>query len=304
MHVCVVVAKLEEVNRMKARLEAKLRAKQLRKSAKGIEAHGTLEASDGTIVSGDTATPTRSVVKCDPLIIPTPEAGSNGGPPSESPSDMTTPTTSTTPLISPGFRTPSPPLHSRFMSPPSGASSRKRQHSPSPLPKASSTSTQRFGSLTPTPKRYLRFPTEGANTPEKASSFHDKMKQELKASKTWTEETYDELLDDELDGASLDALLSDDFDQVGTKDVKEIATVESSTDLSTTETGGRGTTNHSLTEIVENQRRKREAEIAALKAPKATFYTVAADLEPLSTSESTRLRHTSDFDPLTGLRIR
>ncbi|KAG0245655.1 hypothetical protein B0O80DRAFT_203756 [Mortierella sp. GBAus27b] len=318
------LAKLEELNRMKAQLEAKLRAKKLRK--KTTTTTTQQPSDDASATGGNTgdSTPSRSVNRCDPIMIPKPEVviSSSGGPPSDSPSDMTTPTTSTTPLISPGFRTPSPPHRSRFMSPPSGASSRKRQHSPSPLPKASLIPTHhtRYGSLTPTPKRHLRY-TGGAKTPEKASSFHDKMKQEMD-DKNWSEE-YD-LLDEELDGDLLDELLGDDFDQVGSEGTsaettkslgagdsqgKETAAEEGSTGVSTVETGEdggerHGATNLTLTEIVESQRQKREAEKAMLKAPKTTFYTIAADSGTLSTTESTQVRHTLDIDPLTGLRIR
>ncbi|KAF9366943.1 hypothetical protein BGX34_000064 [Mortierella sp. NVP85] len=315
------LAKLEEINRLKARLEAKLQAKQLRKMAKSTGTDNTQQASSNVPGSEDTTSRGRSVVKCDPIVIPSESSTLNNTstPPDNSYLDVTTPTTSITPLISPGFRTPSPPNLSRIMSPPSGASSRKRQHSPSPLPKSSSISVHRigYGSRTPTPKRHLRFP-EGANTPEKASSFNSKMKLEMEDRNTWTEDPYHDLLDDDLDGAILDALLEDEFDQTSetsvkstvvtthsdTGDDKETAAENGATDLPTTKAGEHGHSNPSLTEIVEAQRQKREAEIAMQKAPKSTFYTIAAESEPLSTEESTRLRHTLDFDPLTGLRIR
>jgi hypothetical protein len=144
------------------------------------------------------------------------------------------------------------------------------------------------------------------------------MKLEMEDSNTWTEDPYHDLLDDDLDGAILDALLEDEFDQASeasakstvatthsnTGDDKETAAENGATDLPTTKAGEHGDSNPSLTEIVEAQRQKREAEIAMQKAPKSTFYTIAAELEVLSTEESTRLRHTLDFDPLTGLRIR
>ncbi|KAK3808507.1 MAG: hypothetical protein J3Q66DRAFT_444451 [Benniella sp.] len=315
------LAKLEEINRLKARLEAKLQAKQLRKMAKSTGADDTQQTSSNVPGSEDTTSRGRSVVKCDPIVIPSESSTLNNtsAPLNDSYLDVTTPTTSITPLISPGFRTPSPPHRSRIMSPPSGASSRKRQHSPSPLPKASSISVHRmgYGSRTPTPKRHLRFP-EGANTPEKASSFDSKMKLEMEGRNTWTEDPYHDPLDDDLDSAILDALLEDEFDQASeapvkstvatthstTGDDKETAEENGATDLPTAKAGGHGDSNHSLTEVVEAQRQKREAEIAVQKAPKSTFCTIAAESEPLSAEESTRLRHTLDFDPLTGLRIR
>ncbi|KAG0003768.1 hypothetical protein BGZ65_001372 [Modicella reniformis] len=332
------LALLEEITRKKAELEAKLRAKKLRRAAKNVGADGVQQTSCETSVPRDSATPQScSTASGDRIVTPKRELpeilmDSPSFPGStvldnpndlsvESPSDVITPTKSNTPLVSPGFRTPSPPSGSRFMSPPSGASSRKRQHSPSPL-RASSLSAQRvrYGSLTPTSSRYLRGLGQGSGTPSKVSSFNEKMKLEGGASSTsWTEDPFHDLLDEDLDSALLDALLGDDFDQdtseasgtdtgamlpLSVEDNKETTKEECSAAYSTLDTAAHGATTPSLTDVVESQRQKREAEVATQKAPKATFYTVTADSEPLSTTESARLGHVPDFDPLTELRIR
>ncbi|KAG0053620.1 hypothetical protein BGZ83_000761 [Gryganskiella cystojenkinii] len=180
---------LEELARLKAQLEAKVREKQRRKAAKApltlkdvdsISTHSQEQQSQETAASSSTQDH-----KAELLSPPIPKGVSNPSsqqqqqqqhqqdqlqespaigdpelsahlPSSKTGTVTTTPPIAGTPLISPsfqkpyydpGFRTPSPPHRARYdiMSPSSGAftRSKKRQHSPSPLPQMAPTSAQK-----------------------------------------------------------------------------------------------------------------------------------------------------------------
>ncbi|KAF8975432.1 hypothetical protein BGZ46_009132 [Entomortierella lignicola] len=326
------MALLEEVTRIKARLEAKLRAKQLRKLAKG-QVMDSVQGQDAepvdlqeTLDNGSesernlTLTPKRatrhsqmtSTPKQDSPIITDENEGSR--------SDMTTPTKRPSPLVSPGFRTPSPPERTRFlMSPPSGASSRKRQHSPSPLPRQSSLSlSQQRARSTPTSGR-VRVMGGPTSTPTKRLLAYRTGNLEKPPSVKGSVDLFQDLFDDDLDGDLLDALLDDEEDQgqpaldgMGTKTVdvwpiassgKEEHNVDETSlgipKATTDDKNARPT----LTEVVEAQKQKREAEQDRQQCPKMTFLNMTS-YEPLSTEEVAKLGHTPDFDPTTGLNIK
>ncbi|KAF9347890.1 hypothetical protein BGX26_000663 [Mortierella sp. AD094] len=331
------MALLEEVSRIKEQLEAKLRAKQLRKMAKSKGADSFQEQASDAIEPHMAPTDNDSESRCNLTLTPkharsqpqldcTPKRGSppmTGQDDSQSVSDMTTPTKRPSPLVSPGFRTPSPPPRTRFlMSPPSGASSRKRQHSPSPLPRGSSLSLSqqraRNDSSTPTSARRLRVMGEPTSTPEKRLlAFRAEGSEKLPSIKG-TVDLFQDLFDEELDDTFLDALLDDEeleqsapdtlCDQkVGSQSVAADANGDrGSNNISARvlrSTAGGTATNPTLTEVVEAQKRKREVEKARQQLPKATFHTVAISCGKLSTAESTKLGHIQGHDPITGLKI-
>ncbi|GJJ69984.1 minichromosome maintenance protein 10 [Entomortierella parvispora] len=158
------VRQLEEISRLKAQLEARVLEKQRKKAmAKASSSSDTQVAplpskeglTDG-VREGKTE-PSSAPIEVNPFMetTPAPEQGKQraiSGLKSKRP--VTTPPTVGTPLISPGyhipvrdpgFRTPSPPPRSRYdNSPSSGAytRSKKRQHSPSPLPRQAPMSAQ------------------------------------------------------------------------------------------------------------------------------------------------------------------
>ncbi|KAG0365637.1 hypothetical protein BGZ54_006361, partial [Gamsiella multidivaricata] len=332
----LLVALLEEVTRIKARLEAKLQAKQLRKATVKTGAENTQKSSASNSDVGQTTVQDEDS-EWGSMLTPVSKRNKAGTPLKGAPqvaplslestddmvavalSDMTTPTKTTTPLFSPGFRTPSPPARTRFMSPPSGSSSRKRQHSPSPLPKQPSLSSQggRYGTSTPSSKRQSRLLKEGSVTPVKAPSWNSAIDAEAVLDSKEPMNSFQDLLDEDLDDAFLDALIDDeDFERLSPAPINgPFSTVplpnkdKAKDDLSvhsqpTKDVAGDGITEPTLTEIVQAQKRKRETDRLMQSNSRATFYTKRASCEPLSSEESTQLGHTADFDPLTGLRIR
>ncbi|KAG0013457.1 hypothetical protein BGZ80_011061, partial [Entomortierella chlamydospora] len=323
------IALLEEVTRIKAQLEAKLRAKQLRRMAKSKSTDTFQEQTPDVIESHMAPINNDPEDKCDLMLTPmrarsqpqlscTPKRESppgTGEDDNRSISDMTTPTKRPSPLVSPGFRTPSPPPRTRFlMSPPSGASSRKRQHSPSPLPRGSSLSLAqqraRNDSSTPTSARRLRAMDEPTSTP---------VKRLLAPTVKGAVDLFQDQFDEDLDDVYLDTVLDDEEleqsapDTLGDQKVSsQSATTDPNEDRGISNTssrvlrsaaGGGAATNPTLIEVVEAQKQKREAEKARQQLPKATFHTVAVSRRKLSTAESTKLRHTQGHDPITGLMI-
>jgi hypothetical protein len=167
-----VVRQLEEISRLKAQLEAKVLEKQRRKAAATLP---SLSSSNSVTPSlqaasedqeGTRPEASQEVDRTMPENNP-PLAQTRGAPitttddsitspgPTITATMTTTPPVAGTPLISPGFqqtyydpgfRTPSPPRRSRYdTSPSSGAytrSSKKRQHSPSPLSRKTPLSAQ------------------------------------------------------------------------------------------------------------------------------------------------------------------
>ncbi|KAG0304891.1 hypothetical protein BGZ98_004856 [Dissophora globulifera] len=337
------LAMLQEI---KARMEARRRAKLLRQMEKSKEDGDTQEQRSGGNSSDSVKLPDKAIVRHTPsrIIIDTtqqpknelwstsPTLDSFGEQAARPSSEMVTPTRRTAAFISPGLRTPSPPSRTRsFMSPPSGASSRKRQHSPSPLPRKSSASAQRtrIGSITPSARRRLNFlPDESRSNDDGFLSPSAAAAERSVARIENADDDFQDLLGDEFDESILDALLDDDFDRLSPEPTtasmaKKImdndvdshsAKVENvaeaakpaSDDIQPSTIGlpKSGARDHSLTEKVEAQKQRRDAELAALSEPQATFITVASRSGPISAAESDRLGHASDFDPLTGLRIR
>ncbi|KAF9110777.1 hypothetical protein BGX27_005888 [Mortierella sp. AM989] len=315
------MALLEEVTRIKAQLEAKLREKQLRKKAKGKSANSLQGQATETIIHGEvlsqdndsgnghdlTLTPKRS--KPQPQLDSTPKrnssriVGEDDGQ-TEHDADMTTPTKRPSPLVSPGFRTPSPPSRRFFMSPPSGASSRKRQHSPSPLPrKPSLPLSQRSlveGQSAGTPgKRLLVFKT--TNSPSikgNADLFQDLFDGDL------DDDFLDALLDvEEPEKFALDSSTVQDVDaQSIPTEAKEDKFAGDTPSRTLKSASGSAVAKPTLTEVVEAQKQRREAE--QNKHPKATFLTLANSSVSLSSGELAQLGHSPDFDPITGLRIK
>ncbi|KAF9106569.1 hypothetical protein BGX29_009096 [Mortierella sp. GBA35] len=243
--------------------------------------------------------------------------------------DTTTPPTTRTPLSSPGFRTPSPPARTKMlMSPTSGASARKRQHSPSPLPRRSPRLTlPPRGTLSTTPLgalsgqgRFLQRLDEAAETGAASS---------IEARATAEVDTPLEEVDD-FDDALLEAALDqDDFDQPSPKQEtmnrpvpaqslkKEIVKQLKSTTPTKrrsdydfapssqhTDSTSTRTTVTSLTDIVIAKQQERIAAQAARQGPRATFLTVGAVSSSVSIQEATRLGHKDKFDPLSGVRVR
>ncbi|KAG0313593.1 hypothetical protein BGZ99_008720 [Dissophora globulifera] len=338
------LAMLQEI---KARMEARRRAKLLRQTEKSKEDGDTQEQRSGGNSSDSVTLPDKAIVRRTPsrIIIDTtqqpiknelwsisPTLDSFGEQAARPSSEMVTPTRRTAAFISPGLRTPSPPSRTRsFMSPPSGASSRKRQHSPSPLPRKSSASAQRtrIGSITPSARRRLNFlPDESRSSDDGFLSPSAAAAERSAARIENADDDFQDLLGDEFDESILDALLDDDFDRLSPEPTtastaKKI--MDNDVDSHSTEVGTvagaakpasedirplsmglpkSGARDHSLTEKVEAQKQRRDAELAALSEPQATFITVASRSGPISAAESDRLGHASDFDPLTGLRIR
>ncbi|KAG0201181.1 hypothetical protein BGX28_005927 [Mortierella sp. GBA30] len=281
-------ALLEEVTRIKARLEAKLRAKLLRKKTRSNE-HKTQESlTDNQVGTGSerksTITPDEPTRSTGSSSSSAPEVHmSNKTPPanpSSSHTDEVTPPTKRTPLVSPGFRTPSPPPRTRFlMSPPSGASSRKRQHSPSPLPRRSSASMlhARYGASTPTRSLQQQRPlTEDTRAGTEADNMDI-----VEGSNAGTQSVESEidLPDEDFEDDFFDSVLDlEDFDE-------------------------------DEPEASEPTDRLKESVLTTLPSASPqrqirTFPNIAAGNRSLSTAESIQLGHTPDFDPLTGLRIR
>ncbi|KAF9915789.1 hypothetical protein BX616_005342 [Lobosporangium transversale] len=331
------LARLEELIQMKTRIEAKLRAKQLQKAAKksgkesapvamGTTSPGQLiaqaESNDSDICYDAPSTPTRPTL-AEMLVCTTPGKNTSNG---DTHSDeqatteavlTTPPKKNTTPLISPGFRSPSPPSPTRFfMSPSSPSSGRKRQHSPSPISRRLSSSMQgRHASPTPSTQRQRQYNANFSGTRVNTPSFHkiSEMSSPRDGTSGTIENTFPDLPDNELDSTFLDALFDSDddvqsFDTCGSimpcsPSVTNSENLDGRCALSQV-LGETGVSNNKLTEAVEAQKLKRETELTRKQFPKATFLTMAAASEPISAAEVTRLGHTSGFDPLTGLRIK
>lgn len=170
-----VVRQLEEISRLKAQLEAKVLEKQRKKAAAALSSSSSSVAPSSQTASQDQLgtrpdasqeVDTTMPAKSSPLVHtkkaptattenPITSPGPITGRPTTTTIMTTTPPVAGTPLISPGFqqtyydpgfRTPSPPRRNRYdTSPSSGAytrSSKKRQHSPSPLPRKTPLSAQ------------------------------------------------------------------------------------------------------------------------------------------------------------------
>ncbi|KAG0203143.1 hypothetical protein BGX33_009276 [Mortierella sp. NVP41] len=331
------LALLQEVSRIKAQLEAKLRAKQ-EKKARSAGADNdigrgrkppTARVQSSHIVgrsSPHTTTrcprPQQSWTPMGPATVDDSHTLTTA--------DTTTPPTTRTPLSSPGFRTPSPPARTKMlMSPTSGASARKRQHSPSPLPRRSPRLTlPPRGTLSTTPLgalsgqgRFLQRLDEAAETGAASS---------IEARATAEVDTPLEKEVDDFDDALLEAALDqDDFDQPSPKQEtmnrpvpaqslkKEIVKQLKSTTPTKrrsdydfapssqhTDSTSTRTTVTSLTDIVIAKQQERIAAQTARQGPRATFLTVGAVSSSVSIQEATRLGHKDKFDPLSGVRVR
>ncbi|KAG0076479.1 hypothetical protein BGZ90_008639 [Linnemannia elongata] len=260
-------------------------------------------------------------------------------------SNTTTPPTTRTPLSSPGFRTPSPPARTKLlMSPSSGASARKRQHSPSPMPRRSPrglTMSPR-GSLSSTPlssfsgqSRFLQRLDDAAEP--KVSLDTKEGTVEVDAPLEVEEEDFDDaLLESALDQDDFDDDFSPKHESIGKPDLtlsprlkgrikpdfgsssnRRRVNQPDITSSTASANGGRmgqtkqradtaslHSTTSSLTEAVIAKQQERLAAQTAQHGPKATFRTVGTDSLPASTREATRLGHTAGLDPLSGVRLR
>ncbi|KAG0367916.1 minichromosome maintenance- protein [Mortierella sp. AD032] len=306
------LALLEEVSRIKAQLEAKLRAKHQKKAK-----------TSGT---DDDQSP-----RNDELFVLTT-------------SNTTTPPTSRTPLSSPGFRTPSPPARTKLlMSPSSGASARKRQHSPSPLPRRSPRvmSLTPRGSLSTTPlgtissqRRFLKRldDTVESKDPSDVQGKSDEVAQLEEAGK---DDFNDALLESMLDQDDLDEFspkrenitkseltLSPRLKSLINPEISHSPskrkTIQFGLPSSTASTSRRlpnRTGQHakvanskeaalSLTDTVIAQQQERATAQAAQRGPKATFRTVGSASRPASIQEARKLGHTFQLDPLSGVRLK
>ncbi|KAF9967346.1 hypothetical protein BGZ70_009889 [Mortierella alpina] len=323
------LARLEELTRMKARLESRIRAKQLKKLAKPMHdsedtlhnpfhtaethtLHGTSEGSSTPAPH----TPRRTRTTFSTMPSSSPQDAPNTTPPARASSARTedvTPPTKRTPLVSPGFRTPSPPPRARhFMSPPSGASSRKRHHSPSPLPRRPAAPIFRTqqGSSTPTrtPVQQPRALSEAlmATTPERSIDS----KTSMEALDDLDDDFFDSILDvdlDELDRLSHEQPKTEGAEASTITDTLKVSqtVVETTKIPNTAEKVVTDAKAHlTLTDTVIAQREELEATLAAQARPRSTFYTVASGKQTLTAKEITAIGHTLDFDPLSGLRIR
>ncbi|KAI1295059.1 hypothetical protein EDD11_008051 [Mortierella claussenii] len=335
------LAMLEELSRLKARLEAKVRLKQLRKASKtGANAVIPDSASDTSHMSS-TLMPPNGHSAAQPTVAkhlprtPTrktaPQAEctiSTSGSPSMDIQELstkatTTPTKSTAPLISPGFRTPSPPPRTRFFMSPSSGSAKKRQHSPSPLPRKPWTSAQGCADLLSTPTGHRRRKHLDSTTlaPLKAPTFHSigsavSPNTNSSSSSSIELDSFDDL-DGDLNDAFLNALLDEsDFDlHASDSSTIGIDVTTTTNDGDSTSTPTRsivseevetpvGRSSNYLIEAVEARKQRREADLKRQQGLKATFLTVATASGSISSAEIVRLGHAPDFDPLTGLRIK
>ncbi|KAF9570911.1 hypothetical protein EC968_001220 [Mortierella alpina] len=345
------LARLEELTRMKARLESKIRAKQLKKMVRPVnDREGadrnpfcSVEARtlDGTSEYNSTPaphTPRRTRTHLATMPSSSPHGAASTTPPAIASSARTedvTPPTKRTPLVSPGFRTPSPPPRSRhFMSPPSGASSRKRQHSPSPLPRRPAapifrTQQTQQEAQTPTRARVQQpralADARIATTPEQSMDTRTSTEAPDVDTQTFYDELDDELdnlMEDDLDDDFFDSILDadlDEFDRLSPGQSKaesseastnvEISNVsppkvESPKDTSVAEKSvTEPKTCLTLTDAVIAQK-DLETTLAAQARTRSTFYSIASGKRTLSAHEVTVMGHTPDFDPLSGLRIR
>ncbi|KAK5815915.1 hypothetical protein F5H01DRAFT_379616 [Linnemannia elongata] len=348
------LALLEEVSRIKAQLEAKLRAKKKAKTEKveGDQSRGSNTPSKGAQTPSKGAqTPsngaqTSRTKKHSSQVPPPPvSAEEDEDPFLLTTSNTTTPPTTRTPLSSPGFRTPSPPARTKLlMSPSSGASARKRQHSPSPMPRRSPrglTMSPR-GSLSSTPlssfsgqSRFLQRLDDAAEP--KVSLDTKEGTVEVDAPLEVEEEDFnDALLESALDQDDFDDDFSPKHESIGKPDLtlsprlkgmikpdfgsssnRRRVNQPDITSSTASANGGRmgqtkqradtaslHSTTSSLTEAVIAKQQERLAAQTAQHGPKATFRTVGTDSLPASTREATRLGHTAGLDPLSGVRLR
>ncbi|KAF9974769.1 hypothetical protein BGZ73_001763, partial [Actinomortierella ambigua] len=161
-----LLEQLEQAKRIQAQIEAKLAAKRQKAQAQALEqkdappaaaqhaAVGSSSSSPAQLATGDNRTTTASSSASSSSSssrtrVTRSATGARAG---SAGTTNTTPPVATEPLVSatpanqllattpadpPKFRTPSPRAMNPFLvSPPSGAMSRKRQHSPSPLPRS------------------------------------------------------------------------------------------------------------------------------------------------------------------------
>ncbi|KAF9182825.1 hypothetical protein BGZ51_004405 [Haplosporangium sp. Z 767] len=314
------LALLEEVTRIKARLEAKLRAKQQKKLAKGIGTVNSHTPSTSKVPIEMTSSQTKSQ---DLISVAHPGSSSTAEISATSAAHLmesvgaTTPTNNgRLPLLT-AFRTPSPPPRTQFlMSPPSGASSRKRQHSPSPLPRRCPASVRpRYGSTTPTARMverhsYSKTVAEGVNEPLSFDSVIDRVATSSKKNSAHNGDIDGTLghrfdpPDDNFDDIFIDTEVYDDeFERLSPEPVTVRKNTSLASDISKWGPNSSIGTS-SMTERLEVNKQEREASLATAKDTKPTFLTVNVNTESMSIQESTRLGHTPDFDPLTRLRIR
>ncbi|KAG0036341.1 hypothetical protein BGZ82_004338 [Podila clonocystis] len=171
------------------------------------------------------------------------------------------------------------------MSPPSGAYSRKRHHSPSPLPRRDSFSAPRPNlASTPTSgiaSRGIKHNMEAYRT---RLSFDKPITPSRgRAPSSGTNG------DDQLDDAFLDQVL-DDLDPEGSIDAQSLVQDESRT-------------SQPLTAHFEEKGKRRAEEQAKADLPKPTFKTVASQAPVVSDEIAIERGHTESYDPLTRLRI-
>ncbi|KAG0095885.1 hypothetical protein BGZ93_005277 [Podila epicladia] len=289
------LAALEELNRKRAQLEAKLKAKRQKKVAASTPTPGTKVPSrqsspprpPSSSKQDSPPPPQVPSSKQDTSIVATTSKASPErdflASSSQIVDSTTTPTRSPR---SPMIRTPSPPSRSRFlMSPPSGAYSRKRHHSPSPLPRRDSFSAPRPNlASTPTSgvaSRGIKHNMEAYRT---RLSFDKPLTPS--GGRTPSTETNG---DDQLDDIFLDQVL-DDLDPEGPSDAYLLLQDESRK-------------SQPLIAHFEEKGKRRAAEQARVDLPKSTFKTVAAQVPVMSDEVAIEHGHTMSYDPLTKLRI-
>ncbi|KAF8944931.1 hypothetical protein BGZ47_003479 [Haplosporangium gracile] len=330
---------LEEVSRIKAQLEAKMRAKKKARTleAEGDQSRGSNTPSKGaqTSLTKQHSSPALSAAEEedeDLFVLTT--------------TNTTTPPTTRTPLSSPGFKTPSPPARTKLlMSPSSGASARKRQHSPSPMPRRSPrglTMSPR-GTLSSTPlssfsgqSRFLQRLDNAAESKVSLDTKEGGVEAEVPLEVEEEDDFDDALLESALDQEDFADDFSPKHESIGKPDLTLSPRLKSMmkpdfglspnkrkvnhpdfTSSTTSSNGGltgrieqnaspAGTrsTMSSLTEAVITKQQERLAVQAAQQGPKATFRTVGTDSLPASTREATRLGHAAGLDPLSGVRLR
>ncbi|KAG0258297.1 hypothetical protein BG011_003369 [Mortierella polycephala] len=313
------LALLEEVTKIKARLEAKLRAKQQKKLTKGADTINSHTLSTSKVPTELTSSQTKNqdLISATHQSPSTAEMSATSTAHLMESAEATTPTNNVKSPLLTAFRTPSPPPRTQFlMSPPSGASSRKRQHSPSPLPRRCPASVRpRHGSTTPTarPIEHLNFSkvmADGLKEPLSFDSVIDRVATNSKRNSARSgdiggtlEHTFDSQ-GDNFDDIFIDAEVYDDeFERLSPEPVTTRKSTSLASDTSKWGPNSSSAT-FAMTERFEANKREREASLATAKDTKPTFQTITANAEPMSIQESTRLGHAPDFDPLTGLRIR
>ncbi|KAG0345848.1 hypothetical protein BG004_002939 [Podila humilis] len=289
------LAALEELNRRRVELEAKLLAKKRKKELAAMKTTpetGALPTSQTS--SPHSADPGRQKIPNNAITL-TPLATHSPSTneqlllsPTFRPNESTkTPTRTPRALMA---RTPSPPSRSYFlMSPPSGSFSRKRNHSPSPLPRRDSFSSR--SSISGTPSKSgsrstvsnmeayrTRLNFEKPATPPKLRTIPSE-------SIIGAQQQYDDDNDDPLDDNFLDQVL--DNLEAG---LAPLPSQDQSSNLS-------------LTEQVEDRDKRRAGELVKVSLPRPTFRTVAAQILPVSEEVAKEHGHFPSYDPLSKLRI-